>query len=360
MKSLLLEKKSKFILYVMACFLPVITQLMQIGVVALIFETVERNSMTFFWNAVFLAAVFLVLSTLFYITSRMMRISYMRDVLLSLRIKAFDNIMSMSYKQFNKKSRDVYVSHLINDINTFESSFFISLINFIFRCGLYISVLIILAFVNWIIALVVFGLSLTLFLVSMIYGKKTVKMQKQVSVANEEFTTDVSNTFTGLEILKLNNIEAIFLKKNHDQIAKLESRKFKFNIFTAFQLYSNVTIGFIFFMGLLVYLMYLTKDGLGFGEIVLTIQLSSSALFPLVTMMPLINILKSSKAIYEKITKTDEEADLNHKDKPFVFKNRIDLDQVSFGYENQMLFKSTSFSIEKGKKYLVKGPSGSG
>lgn len=359
-KSLLLENKKMFILYVIACFIPVVSQLLQIGLIALIFETVERQTMEFFRLAMLLAGIFLVVNFLLYVFSRMLRISYMRDVLLSLRIRAFERVINMSYKRFNKQSRDVYVSNLINDINTVESSFFLSLINFIFRCGLYVCVLIALAFLNWQIAILVLVASLLVLGLSRLYEKKTVSLQKEVSSENEAFTTDVANTFTGLEILKLNNIEPIFLRKNQDRIVLLENKKFKFNVFTSLQIYTNVSIGFLILIGLLVYVMYQTRAGLGYGEMVLTIQLASSAVFPLVNMMPLINVLKSANAIYEKITTIEIEEKSDMKKKPFTFNREIKLNEVSFSFEDKEVFKSIDFTLEKGKKYLLKGPSGSG
>lgn len=361
MKSLLLEHKKKFILYVIACFFPVVVQLMQIGVVALIFETVERADLEFFKFALILAIMFLIISQSTFILSRMMRISYMRDVLLSLRIRAFDKIMAMSYKQYSQNSREVYVSHLINDINTFENTFFLSLINFIFRLGLYVTIIIILFFLNPIIAIIVLVASVLVLFISRLYEKKTVKLQKEVSTENENYTLNMANTFNGLDLLKLNNIERAFLLKNEQKIERLEDKKMQFNVFTAFQLYSNVAIGYFLFMGMLVYLMYQTKDGLGFGELVLTIQLSSSAIFPLVNLMPLINTLKSSKAIYEKITAKETYEEVNGKTEPFDFQKAFTLSHVNFAYDqDHVILKDVNLRLEKGKKYLVKGPSGSG
>ena len=361
MKSLLLEHKKKFILYVIACFFPVVVQLMQIGVVALIFETVERADLEFFKFALILAIMFLIISQSTFILSRMMRISYMRDVLLSLRIRAFDKIMAMSYKQYSQNSREVYVSHLINDINTFENTFFLSLINFIFRLGLYVTIIIILFFLNPIIAIIVLVASVLVLFISRLYEKKTVKLQKEVSTENENYTLNMANTFNGLDLLKLNNIERAFLLKNEQKIERLEDKKMQFNVFTAFQLYSNVAIGYFLFMGMLVYLMYQTKDGLGFGELVLTIQLSSSAIFPLVNLMPLINTLKSSKAIYEKITAKETYEEVNGKTEPFDFQKAITLSHVNFAYDqDHVILKDVNLRLEKGKNYLVKGPSGSG
>ncbi|HOI47187.1 MAG TPA: ABC transporter ATP-binding protein [Bacilli bacterium] len=361
MKSLLLENKKKFILYVLACFIPVITQLMQISIFAMIFQAVQVATMEYLKLTIGLAVVFMFLSALFFIISRMMRISYMRDVLLSLRIRAFDKILNTSYKHFNKKSRDVYISNLINDINTFENSFFISLINFIFRCGLYVVVLTVLFFLDWRIGLIIFGVSILVLLIAKLYEKKTVKLQTDVSNEFESFTVNVANTFNGLEILKLNNMEQTFLEKSNHQIKKLELKKLKFNFFSSLQIYSNEAIGIAVLFGLLIFLMWSLSTGTSYGRIFLIVQLSSTAIFPLVSMTPLINTLKSSKAIFEKITKDDSlDNDKNGRPNQFSFHDSIKVERLNFAYENKQIFQSLDFTIQKGKKYLIKGPSGAG
>lgn len=361
MKSLLLENKKKFILYVLACFIPVITQLMQISIFAMIFQAVQVATMEYLKLTIGLAVVFMFLSALFFIISRMMRISYMRDVLLSLRIRAFDKILNTSYKHFNKKSRDVYISNLINDINTFENNFFISLINFIFRCGLYVVVLTVLFFLDWRIGLIIFGVSILVLLIAKLYEKKTVKLQTDVSNEFESFTVNVANTFNGLEILKLNNMEQTFLEKSNHQIKKLELKKLKFNFFSSLQIYSNEAIGIAVLFGLLIFLMWSLSTGTSYGRIFLIIQLSSTAIFPLVSMTPLINTLKSSKAIFEKITKDDSlDNDKNGRQNKFSFQDSIKVERLNFAYENKQIFQSLDFTIQKGKKYLIKGPSGAG
>ncbi len=360
LKKLLLEHKGKFAIYLAACLFPVIRNLGQIVIISLIFEIVEQNSMAFFYRVLVIAVIYLILDSVLFVVSRMMRITFMRDILLALRMKAFNKVITMSYKQFNQKSRDVYVSNLINDINTFENSFFGSLINLIFRFVLYLSTITILAFLNWPLAVIIVGVSLFVVVISKLFEKKTIALQKDVSTANEQFTVDAANMFAGLEILKLNNIEDAFLQKAKRKIDTLEGKKYAFNVYSALQININGTIGYFVLMGLLVFLMFQTQVGVGYGEIMLTSQLVASTIFPLVNLLPLINTLKSSQAIFDKITKTEEIEEKNVSTTPFDFQHQIAVQQVSFAYGDMPVFKSIDFTLEKGKKYLLKGPSGSG
>jgi ATP-binding cassette, subfamily B, bacterial len=360
MKNMVLEHKRKFAIYFIACLFPVARKLMQIVIISLIFEIVQRNSTAFFYNVLILAVIYLVIDGALIVLSRLMRISFMRDILLSLRIKAFDKIIHLSYKQFNKQSRDVYVSNLINDINTYENSFFGSLMNIIYRCVMYVSALTILALLNWALALIIFSVSIFVLAISKLFEKKTISIQKDVSTANEVFTVEAANVFAGLEILKMNNMEETFLKKNKKRIAELEGKKCAFNVFSSFQLNLNGTIGNFVLMGLLLFLMIQTQAGVGYGEMVLTSQLAASAIFPLVSLFPYLNVLKSSQMIYDKITEEVVAIETEEQLKPFVFQHKIDVNHVCFAYDDKPVFKSIHFSLEKGKKHLVRGPSGSG
>ncbi len=94
--------------------------------------------------------------------------------------------MWMDYQQFHQKSRDVYLSNLINDINTFEQSFFLSLINVIFRFGIYTVCMTLLFILMWQVALAVMIASFLVLLISQLFQKRTVKLQQEVSTKTNE------------------------------------------------------------------------------------------------------------------------------------------------------------------------------
>ena len=284
----------------------------------------------------------------------------MKDVILSLRLRAFDKLMKMDIKTFNKQSREVYLSNLNNDINTFESTFFFNLLNFIFKIVLYISALGILISIDPLIALAVFIISLAVLGVSLFFSKKTVALQKQVSTANEQFTVDVANTFSGLEIVKLNNIEKMFLSKNEQRIAALEKTKFNFSIFTTIQDTALGSVGSVIFIGMIVYLLYQTLNGMPLSQVILIIQLASVTIFPLMGIFTNYNVLKSSNAIYKKIVDQDFEVKDDKNKLEFSFKSKINVKDLVYAYDNKEVFSGISFEIQKGKKYLLNGPSGVG
>lgn len=361
MKELLLKRKSRFILYILACFLPVIDQLLINVAIALIIGSIEVGTVEYFIRVCLITLGIIVLGAVFYVISRFMRISFMRDTLLDVRIKAFDKILKSSYKNFNMKSKDSYISNLINDINIFENNFFLMLINIIFNSGRYILSLSILVFLDFKFTLGIFIVSFALFLITKTFEKKTVSLQGEVSEYNEDFAIEASNTFNGLEILKLNNIEDKFLEKSIKSIKKLERKKFNYDVFTTSQNRFTNFLGFIIVVVILLYLLTQLSSGISFTRLTFMLQLSNSCVWSITRIMPLLNEIKASTKIYEKITKTDEEGKVNtDRSREFSFENKIEVKNLSFKYDEKEILKDVSFTIEKGKKYLLKGASGAG
>lgn len=361
MKELLLKRKGRFTLYIIACMLPIITSLLVNISIALILGSIERGDINYFKKVMIIAISSTVIGTLLFVISRFMRISFMRDTILDVRIKAFDKIMNYSYKEYNKRSKDVYVSNLINDINLFEQNFFLKLINVIYSGGYYIASLFILAFIDFKYTIAIFIVSVLVFAISKAFQNKTVKLQEAVSDRNEKFTTNVSNTFKGLEILKLNNVEDRFLYNTLKSIDKVERKKLHYTIFAEGQGYFLGFFGFIIMIGIMIYAMNLFLQGTSVTKILFLVQLSNGCIWPIVRILPLFNELKASANIYEKITGNGEKRIVNNnRTKDFTFESLIEVKDLKFSYEDKEIFKGACFTIEKRKKYLIRGPSGVG
>ena len=186
-------------------------------------------------------------------------------------------------------------------------------------------------------------------------------LQEQVSNYNEEFAIDISNTFNGLEILKLNRIEDKFLHKSLKSIFRLEKKKLEYNVYTDGQRRLMDFIGYIVLVGTLVYLLNLVQIGISVTKITLMFQISNGCIWHITSILPLFNELKSSAKIYEKITgNSEEDEDRVQGQSPFSFENEIIVRNLYFDYEGKEIFKGINLHIEKGKKYLLKGASGAG
>lgn len=361
MKELLLKRKGRFIKYLFATFLFVIDHFVQMILFALVLDAIDKGTVDAYRTVIIATVIFIFYSPLNFLISRMMRISYMRDTILDVRKMAFDKIINMPFKQYSQKSKEVYISNLINDVNNFENRFFWSLLNFLIDISMFVISLAILIVLDWKLSIAMTLFAVLLYLISRIFTKKTKALEMEISTTSEEFTTDMSNTFNGIEILKLNNIEEKFLKKSIGTINRLEKRKYVANVYTELQRNTIYILCFVVSVGIMVYLGYSIQGTMGLGAAGMIFQLSSSMGNYLVEAFALQNRVKASIGIYDKIAKPEESnALVGNGTREFRLLDRIEVSNVNFSYDQKQVIRDASFTIEKGKKYLIKGVSGAG
>ncbi|TAH75154.1 MAG: ABC transporter ATP-binding protein [Anaerolineaceae bacterium] len=361
MKELLTKRKAKFIQYLIATFMFIINHFAEIGLFAIIFGAIEEGDLQRYKKIVILTIIYLIYSPINFLVSRMLRIRYMRDTILDVRKQAFDKIINMPFKQYSQKSKEVYISNLINDVNTFENKFFISLLNYLINIGMFVISLAFLIFLDIKLAVVMLLFSIVLYFLASLFTKKTTALEKEISDTNEAFTTDMSNTFNGLEILKLNNIEDKFLKKSVRTINRLEKRKYLANVFTHLQRDVIYIFAFVVSVAVLIYLGYQMQVDINLTEATFIFILCSSISNYLISAFPLWNQIKASTSIYEKIAEPEETTiKIGMGTKDFKFDDKIEVAGLSFSFDKKQILKDASFTIEKGKKYLIKGVSGAG
>ncbi len=369
-RRILTRDKKAFAKYLFACTFFVTELIFFNYVIARITGVAQSKDMNELWTGFGLGIIAMVYSAGIFMISRFMRLKFMRDTILYIRERAFGSILARSYRSFGRKLKSEYISNLVNDINTFENQFFYSLLNVINNFAIYICANIILMILDWKLGTVLFGMSLIVYLYNHLFQKKTVSMQKQVQKYNEDFTVNVSNTFSGLEILKLNRIEDRFLDNSLKEIGKLERKKYHFFMFTYWQGRSMEFFGTVFILALIYYVTGLFDSGYSLTRIMFMIQLSNFVIFPVTQFAPLLNTVKANSAIVENIIDQacgENDGDCETAEQtsgvggfPFCFSNEIEVRNVSFAHEDKQILRNVSFTIQNGKKYLVRGPSGAG
>jgi len=361
MKELLLKRKAEFIQYLLATLMFILGHFLEMGLFALILGAIEKADVHYYKTIIILIIIFILYSPINFLISRLLRISYMRDTILDVRKQAFDKIIHMPFKQFSRKSKEVYISNLINDVNTFEKKFFISLLNYIINIGMFLISLLFLMVLDYKLAIGMLIFSIVLYILASLFSKKTAALEQEISRTNESFTTDIANTFNGIEILKLNNMEDKFLTKSIKTISRLEKRKYDANVFTELQRSVIRILAFVVSVVVMIYLSFGMQGDINLAKAGFIFQLSTSISNFLIDAFPMWNQLKASISIYDKIAKPEESTiNIGKGMEKFQFNQQIKVDHVDFSYDNKQILKDVSFRIEKGKKYLIKGVSGAG
>lgn len=360
MKELLLRDKKGFTRYLVGCVILISEFILTNYSISRIAGVVQNYSQSDLFKYLFLAFLAFVYSGGVFIISRLLRIGFMRDTTLLIREEAFKTIMNKSTRSFNRKLKTEYISNLVNDINTFESRFFYALLNLIFGFLIYATCLVILFFLDFKLAIFMFIVSLVIFLINRAFQKKTMRMEMEVQRRNEKFTVNVSNTFSGLEILKLNRLEDRFLHNTMKETDKLERKKAGFFIFTFWQSKFSQFLGYIVSLLIIYYVISTMGESYNLTRIMFTVSMANSTIWPITEIMPLLNVLKSNANIIEGIMKKDDETNGAEETKEYAFKDRIEIRDLSFSYDQRLVLNKANLTLEKGKKYLLRGASGSG
>jgi len=362
--KILTRNKKAFAKYLFACTFFVTEVMFFNYVIARITGVAQTKDVRELWFCAALGIAALIYSAVIFMTSRFMRLSFMRDTILYIREMAFASILSKNYRSFGRKLKTEYISNLVNDINTFENQFFFSLLNVINNFAIYVVAVIILLILDPLLGIVLFVISWVVYGYNHLFQKRTVRMQEQVQQYNEDFTVNVSNTFSGLEILKLNRIEERFLKNSLKEIGKLERKKYHFFMFTYWQGKSMEFFGTVFMLALIYYVTGLFSSGYSLTRIMFIIQLSNFVIFPVTQISPLMNTVKANSVIVENMIGGDEHPSAddvkNDTGLPFYFEDRIEIKDLCFSHDDRIILNGIDLIIEKGKKYLVRGPSGAG
>jgi ATP-binding cassette subfamily B protein len=221
----------------------------------------------------------------------------------------------------------------------------------------------ILLFIDYIFALIVLALTIGIGLLGRLFAGRLVKLKSRESDANRDFSQKMSNVFSGLEILKLNQVEGRFQDQTNAFIAVLERVKIRFNIFDSFQRGTMQTLGYactvlsFFYVGIRI-----AQGQLDLVRGILIAQITSSCLFSIVRIFPHRNKLLAALGIFDKVVNgdTDEKQELEAGDQPFSFNHSLDVEGLSFSYGDQRVLRHITFSVAPGEKVLLKGASGSG
>lgn len=362
--QLLLKRKRGFFIYIAAAFLPILQQLTEELLFSFSFTLIGAKSAKELLTRLLVFLIGMASLPAFYWLSRRLRIGFMRDILLDIRILGFGRIMALPIRIFSRKSRDQHLSLLVNDINLLENDFFLSFLNVIFNGGLTLACLGILLGLDWIYGLICALATLMVALTGRIFRGRIVRLKQSESDANQDFSRQMSNVYSGLEILKLNGVEEPFRQKSMGFVTALERVKMRFNIFDQFQGSTMETMGLIFTILSFIYVGYRLAEGrLSLALAILMVQITQRALFSMIQLFPHYNKLKASQAIFERIAKGDEEESLEHAKEggeSFALNHSLEVRDLDFAYDSRSILQKLSFSVEAGEKILLKGASGSG
>jgi ABC-type multidrug transport system fused ATPase/permease subunit len=279
-----------------------------------------------------------------------------------LRQKYFEHIQSLPMEFYQKYNIGSLSSRVVGDASLVAEAVTSCLVNYLQTPFTIVSTLLLCFMTSWQLSLIVF-LGFPAIVLPIVYiANKVRRISRQIQVNQERFSSVLIDFISGIQTVKVFNMEDFSLKKyqeQNQQMASLEQKIAKYDL-SSRPVVHTIAMSFLsismlwglyvlrmsvseafFFCGLL-YIFY--EPVKKFAEENSRIQRGIAAadrVFEVLDIQPQI---------------VDQTGALELKD----FKRNIEFDNVSFRYGDEWILKNLSFTVEKGQTVAIVGPTGSG
>ncbi len=312
-------------------------------------------------SAVYLA-VCVCLIFVFSVVYRVLLAKCQTNVETNLKKSVISKFINGDFNSITKVHSGDLLSRLNTDVNTVSTVHVGLLPSLVATVSQLIAIIIALYLLQSIFTLLIISAGVLVFLITYFIRKITAKLHKKVRVKDGELSSVLSETSQNALVIKSFNAEKSVLDKINLGLDGLKKFKLNQRYFTASV--SSLT-GLLFTAFYAVTVIYggiaiiNQTQGVDFGVIVAMLQLILQIRSPLGSISGYVTaqteMMVSLDRLFEIIpidTPTEKTTIADF--------NSIEFDKVSFGYDSELVIKNSSFSVNKGDKVLIKGPSGIG
>ena len=294
-------------------------------------------------------------------------ITFLRNgVLKDLRNELYDKTVELPISYYSEKRKGDTIARITSDVLEIQHSF-LSILELIVREPLTIifTIIAMLAISPKLTLFVFLFLPLSGFLISLI-GKSLKRKSDKVQKEQGYFLSILEETLGGLRVIKAFNAESVFAKKFQSST----KRFFNFsNSLLNRQNLASPTSEFFGIAAIGVILWYggqmvLVEKTLEPGLFITYMTLSYQILTPAKAISKASYSVKKGNAAAERVLEIlDTKNPISEIDNPIhqkIFNNAVNINNISFKYEDEYVLKNFNLTVEKGKTVALVGKSGSG
>ena len=277
-----------------------------------------------------------------------------------LRIHLTEKLTQTSYQQNQAKGAGSFVSWMTNDMQMIADQGFPAVYQMIEHCTMLLFSIIVLVKMHYSLMIVFALLSLFTLYLPRLANSPLMQRFQELTVENEHFTGKMSNLFQGYATLYVLNALSYLPKKVQQfslQLAKRNVRAAKVHAFSTFlSSFANVFSQIVItgYSGWLIF-----RSIISFGAFLTIENLSANVMNAMGNLANCLIMISSVQPIFEKyepLQRKEKQQIINQK----LPDHTLQLENVDFSYEDNVIFNRLSLTFEAGKKYIITGASGSG
>ena len=294
--------------------------------------------------------------------SAWMRGRYIRRVNQTLKGRYIDRVFAKNISEFQSEHLALYLSNITNDMNSVEQRYFISLHEILRRGFGALAGVIILLGVHWAVAVLALIPGFIIAYVALRSGRGLEKHEGERSDFLQQYTIYIREVLSAFRIIRNNNLEDKVTEDFDRKSSAVQQKRFELDkAETLVNVRNNALFG-IMISALLVAAMFAVRTGLTTtGGLILIINGFSNIMNAFYMVSERLPMIRSERPVFLRMEEALENKETELETEVFrTFDHSLDFDRVSFAYGENQVLRQASFSIRRGGKYLLVGPSGGG
>ncbi|MEA4875292.1 ABC transporter ATP-binding protein [Anaerorhabdus sp.] len=357
MKKILFEQKSFLLFYALtSLFYAGFSIGASIVLIYLLNAVIARNI-----QLVTQYAIFCILCWIFALVSDFIKnhigFRIVKNFNIKIKLSFTNKICNFLYSEFIKNEPNEYISWLINDSNLIEENGtkkFLEVIDSLFVLICSITALIQISWIVFVSAVLFFVLMI---MIPNLFSKTLKKYGERLSKAQSRYIDKITNYINGFKEFYFANHIDTFLNLVNVENNTIESNKVKFNDMNNFVNAVIHAVSISAQIGLILICVFLAANNYVTPGVILGVgSLSGSLFMSMSSILQNISVINSVKSL---VKKTEYELVSLDLDKQIVNFESLELNNISFCYENRCI-NYPSLKVNRGDKILIKGDSGAG
>jgi subfamily B ATP-binding cassette protein MsbA len=289
-----------------------------------------------------------------------------QSIIRDMRTQLFKHLLNFKMQFYNKSAVGKLVTRVVSDIETIASVFGQGLFMIISDLLKMFVIAMVMLYMNWQLALIVFAILPLLIFATKIFQKAMKSAFQEVRTEVSNLNTFVQERITGMRIIQLfsrEKIEYDKFKSINDKHKKAWIRTVWYNsiFFPIAEVLPSIAIGLVVWYG---GLNAATSNSVTAGEIISFIMMNNMLFRPLRQIADKFNTLQMGMVAAERVFKIVD-ANESEKDQGKVtvdtFKGKVRFKDVHFSYNpNEEVIKGISFEVNPGETVAIVGATGAG
>ena len=284
----------------------------------------------------------------------------------NLRKDVDDKLAKLPLKYFDMHPHGDILSRVTNDIDTISTTLQQSLTQIITSVITIIGYIIMMLTISPILTLIVIA-TLPLYILSTVFiAKRSQKHFADQQKELGELSGHVEEMYTGHKIVKVFGHEKDSIEKFEAINSNLNSAGWKAQFVSGLMFPLMNFISNLGYVGIsIVGGLWITKNLLGFGDVLAFIQYSRSFTMPIAQTANIANVIQSTVACAERVFEVlDEQEEVSDSSDAKVIdlpKGQVRFEQVDFRYKEDVpLIENMNLDVKQGRTIAIVGPTGAG